>query len=71
MARISRMQLMESVRPRQKGYALDDDCAVSWHNGGVMYVFADGSVKFITEDIDIATYWYLGDRRDSQPIQLP
>ncbi len=70
-ARRSRLELMESVSGRPKGYSLDDDCAVSWHPGGVMFAFADGSVKFIPETVDIGTYWYLGDRRDGQVVELP
>jgi len=67
----SRLELMVSVSGRPKGYALDDDCAVGWHPGGCMFAFADGSVQFIPNTIDIATYWYLGDRRDGQPVTLP
>ena len=41
----------------------------SYHTGGVQFVFADGSVRFISESIDYPTYCYLGDRADGQVIQ--
>lgn len=43
---------------------VDDDCAYSWHNGGAQFTFADGSVHFLSEDIEWQTYQNLGDRRD-------
>jgi prepilin-type processing-associated H-X9-DG protein len=39
----------------------------SMHPGGANFVFADGSVHFLHEDIDIRTYQLLGCRNDSQP----
>ncbi len=45
--------------------ALDDDIAFSWHAGGANFCFADGSVHFLTEDLDLETYRNLGDREDS------
>jgi len=34
--------------------------ATSFHPGGCNYTFADGSVKFLKETIDMKTYWALG-----------
>ena len=45
-----------------------DDCAFSWHPGGAMFVFADGSVHFLPYEIDLLTYQNLGDRNDGQVI---
>lgn len=45
-----------------------DDCAFSWHPGGINFVFADGSVHFISYDIDLLTYQNLGDRYDGYTI---
>ena len=52
--------------PRQMGYA-------SYHPGGVGVAFGDGSVKFITDDIDYATWCYLSNITDNtfQAIPLP
>ena len=49
--------------------AVDDDCAFSWHNGdGAHFVFADGSVHFLSETIDFPVYQSLGDRMDGGPV---
>jgi prepilin-type N-terminal cleavage/methylation domain-containing protein/prepilin-type processing-associated H-X9-DG protein len=40
----------------------------SQHKGGAQFVFCDGSVQFLTENIDYITYQRLGDRRDGQPL---
>jgi len=40
----------------------------SRHPGGAQFVFADGSVHLLSEDIGYLTYQRLGDRRDGEPI---
>ena len=45
-----------------------DDCAFSWHNDGAFFGFVDGSVHFLTENIEIRTYVLLGDRFDGMVI---
>jgi len=40
----------------------------SKHKGGAQFVFSDGSIHLIAENIDYMTYQRLGDRRDGQPI---
>jgi hypothetical protein len=45
--------------------------ASSYHPGGAQVVLGDGSVKFISETIDRATWRRAGDKADSQPVQLP
>ena len=40
----------------------------SRHPGGAQFVFADGSVHFLSETIDYETYQRLGDRRDGLPV---
>jgi prepilin-type N-terminal cleavage/methylation domain-containing protein/prepilin-type processing-associated H-X9-DG protein len=40
----------------------------SAHSGGCQTVFCDGSVHFISEDIDATTWQRLGSRNDGQPI---
>lgn len=49
-------------------FAIDDDCAFSWHSGGAFFNFADGSVHFLAETIDLQTFYNLGDREDGQAI---
>ena len=38
------------------------------HKGGAQFVFCDGSVQFLSENMDYITYQRLGDRRDGQPL---
>lgn len=40
----------------------------SYHVGGVQFVFADGSVRFLSEAIDYPTYCLAGDRADGKVI---
>ena len=43
----------------------------SYHKGGCHFLFADGSVRFLSDSIDYPTYCYLGDRLDGQTITVP
>ncbi len=45
--------------------------ARSRHKGGVQAVFGDGSVHFITENIDLTLYQRLGHARDGQTVSFP
>jgi Protein of unknown function (DUF1559) len=49
--------------------AEDDDCAFSWHHGGAFFAFADGSVHFLLETIDIDDYRHLGGKNDGEVIK--
>jgi len=40
----------------------------SAHAGGAQFLFGDGSVHFLSENINHTTYQRLGDRADSQPV---
>ncbi|MCS5630418.1 MAG: DUF1559 domain-containing protein, partial [Pirellulaceae bacterium] len=40
----------------------------SRHKGGAQFVLVDGSVQFLSENIDYVTYNRLGDRRDGGPL---
>ena len=42
------------------------DAFGSWHTGGAFFCFADGHVTFISENIDIQTYQFLGARSAGQ-----
>ena len=40
----------------------------SQHAGGAHFLLCDGSVKFLSENLDYATYQKLGDRRDGKTV---
>lgn len=40
----------------------------SYHAGGAHFLFVDGSVHFIANQVDMKTFSYLGARNDGQPI---
>ena len=41
-----------------------DDSFASAHTGGIQMSFADGSVQYVSENVDMETYGYLGDKAD-------
>lgn len=43
----------------------------SWHPGGCHFALADGSVRFVGEAIDLATYRNAAQRNSKVPVQLP
>jgi prepilin-type N-terminal cleavage/methylation domain-containing protein len=45
-----------------------DDSFASQHVGGIQMVFADGSVHFISENIDMVTFGNLGDKADGNVV---
>jgi prepilin-type N-terminal cleavage/methylation domain-containing protein len=47
---------------------LDDDCAFSWHYDGAFFAFCDGSVHYLTEDIEMEVYLNLGQRNDGNIV---
>ena len=59
------------------GYPLNEPENTNWqyrhwfrslHPGGAMFAFADGSVHFLSETIDMNTYQYLANRFDGQVL---
>lgn len=40
----------------------------SWHQGGGLFLFADGSARFLNENMNVATYRLLGRRADGNPV---
>ncbi|HEY4262730.1 MAG TPA: H-X9-DG-CTERM domain-containing protein [Schlesneria sp.] len=52
------------------GIAIGDTSANfgSQHIGGCHFAFCDGSVRFISQNIDINTYQRLGNRADGQIV---
>ena len=50
--------------PSEFWTAVDDDCAWSFHPGGAVFGFSDGSVHFFSESINSDTYFNLGSRLD-------
>ena len=58
------------LAPEQLSLFPDDDCAYSWHVGGAFFGFVDGSVHFLTEDLDLRAFMLLGDRLDGLPLEI-
>jgi prepilin-type processing-associated H-X9-DG protein len=57
--------------PPGSNWELDFNTAMGFksrHAGGANFAFADGSVRFLTEDIDYTTYQKLGARADGLPL---
>lgn len=60
--------LTEADVLRLPGSQQQDDCSFSWHPGGAFFGFVDGSVHFLTEDLEIRTFWLLGMRQDGEVL---
>ena len=43
----------------------------SSHSGGVMFLFGDGSVHFLSQSIDHWSYQYLGAKADGEAVTIP
>ncbi len=56
------------VNPSRMAFARSDDCAFSFHTGGAFFLFGDGSVKFLTENININLYSLLHSINDGRPV---
>jgi hypothetical protein len=41
------------------------------HPTGCQFVFGDGSVRFLPQNIDMTTYNYLGDKNDKKAVTAP
>ena len=54
-----------------KTLADSDLSFASSHPGGAQFLFADGSVHFLTEGIDSEQYRRLGNRNDGLPVSIP
>lgn len=55
------------------GYTAGNNCntaLTSAHPAGVMIGLADGSVQFITDEIDLQTYYNMGNKNDGNPVNL-
>jgi prepilin-type N-terminal cleavage/methylation domain-containing protein/prepilin-type processing-associated H-X9-DG protein len=55
-------------KPQTMVSAINDDCAFSYHTGGAQFVFCDGSVHFISENLSQQTNSDLNDRSDGRPL---
>jgi prepilin-type N-terminal cleavage/methylation domain-containing protein/prepilin-type processing-associated H-X9-DG protein len=53
-----------ATTPSNMFNAINDDSAFSFHTGGAQFVFADGSVHFLSQSIENETYSRLHDMRD-------
>ncbi|HWL08676.1 MAG TPA: DUF1559 domain-containing protein, partial [Planctomicrobium sp.] len=63
-------RVTEPASDRQGGIISGNVCTgfKSHHSGGVQFLFADGSVHFISQNIDYRTYQFLGNKADGNTI---
>ena len=54
--------------PAQMVRAVNDDCAFGWHPGGVVVIMGDGSVHYLSEDLDSQVWCNMNSIRDGQPL---
>ncbi len=54
---------------RLPGGSAQDDCAFSWHPGGAFFAYVDGSVHWLSENLELRTFWLLGDRVDGEILR--
>ncbi len=45
-----------------------EEAAGSWHVGGAHFVFGDGSVRFLSENMHMATYQAVSTRKDGEVV---
>ncbi len=70
----SQQQAIDLRYPQPQCFA-KNNWNLSWgfrseHPTGAQFLFADGSVQFIPDNIDYFTYQYLGGRRDKHAVQF-
>jgi prepilin-type N-terminal cleavage/methylation domain-containing protein len=56
------------VSPNRMAFARSDDCAFSFHEGGAHFLLGDGSVRFISENIDLITYGWIHAINDGMTV---
>jgi prepilin-type N-terminal cleavage/methylation domain-containing protein/prepilin-type processing-associated H-X9-DG protein len=54
--------------PTNMMVAVSDDCAFSWHSGGAQFAFCDGSVRFISQNINAQTWCRANSKNDGRPV---
>lgn len=65
---VFKINCWEAGGPTAFWESVDNDCAWSFHQGGAMFSFVDGSTHFINENINDQTYFNLGSRMDGNPL---
>jgi prepilin-type N-terminal cleavage/methylation domain-containing protein/prepilin-type processing-associated H-X9-DG protein len=58
----------DAYRMRLPGGSGQDDCAVSYHPGGAYFVYVDGSVQWLSENVELRMLYLLGMRNDGEAL---
>lgn len=48
-----------------------EEAAGSWHTGGAQFLMGDGSIHFLSENMDMATYQAISTRAEGEVASLP
>jgi prepilin-type N-terminal cleavage/methylation domain-containing protein len=70
---------MQPINCADGGTAATSNCLGGWrwevpssfHPGGIQVTLADGSTRFVSQDVDYNTFLWLGSMGDGQQVQLP
>ena len=59
------------VAPGTAAFAAYEFCFGSKHTGGANFGFGDGSVRFLSQSVDLVTYKGLGSRNGGEVVATP
>jgi hypothetical protein len=58
---------LRNVNPAANGSLMEITFG-SWHEGGAFFTLGDGSVRFISENVDLTLYKAISTKQGSEPV---